>query len=135
MGAGIQIPSNSSRILLEWGLEPFLAGKVVEPDGISFRRWQDGEAIGFTKLVPEFRDTYKAPYYVVHRAHFHEALLQLAQKLGVTIRLGARVTEYNERDPSVTLSDGDVVTAKLVVAVDGESFVQALFLASPLISQ
>jgi salicylate hydroxylase len=84
----------------------------VEPDGITFRRWQDGDAIGFTKLVPDFRATYGAPYYVVHRAHFHEALHQLAQKLGVTIRLGARVTEYSEHDPSVTLSDGSVVTAK-----------------------
>lgn len=121
VGAGIQIPSNSSRILLEWGLEPFLAGKVVEPNGITFRRWQDGEAIGFTKLVPEFRDTYQAPYYVVHRAHFHEALHQLAQTLGVTIRLGAKVTSFNEKDPSVTLTDGSLVSADLVVAADGKS--------------
>ena len=135
MGAGIQVPSNSSRILLEWGLGPLFGDKVAEPDGITFRRWQDGKPIGFTKLVPEFRDIYKAPYYVVHRAHFHEALHQLAQKLGVTIRLGARVTGYKEYDPSVTLSDGSVVSAEMVVVADGESFGPTLFLVSPLILQ
>lgn len=93
----------------------------MEPDGITFRRWQDGDAIGFTKLVPEFRDTYEAPYYVVHRAHFHEALQQLAQKLGVTIRLRAKVTRFSEQDPSVTLADGSIMTAELVIAADGKS--------------
>lgn len=93
----------------------------MEPDGITFRRWRDGEAIGFTKLVPDFRDTYRAPYYVVHRAHFHEALHQLAQKLGVLVRLGAKVTEFNQRDASVMLSDGSIVIADLVVAADGKS--------------
>jgi 2-polyprenyl-6-methoxyphenol hydroxylase-like FAD-dependent oxidoreductase len=92
----------------------------VEPDGITFRRWQDGDSIGFTKLVPEFRDTYGAPYYVVHRAHFHEALHQLALKLGITIRLKAKVTEFNESIPSVALTDGTSVTADLVIAADGE---------------
>lgn len=93
----------------------------MEPDGITFRRWQDGDAIGFTKLVPEFRETYGAPYYVVHRAHFHEALHQLAQKLGVTIRLRAKVIRFSEHDPSVTLADGSIVTAELVIAADGKS--------------
>jgi salicylate hydroxylase len=93
----------------------------VEPDGITFRRWQDGDAIGFTKLVPEFRDTYEAPYYVVHRAHFHEALHQLAQKLGVTIRLRAKVTGFSEHEPSVALADGSIVAAELVIAADGNS--------------
>lgn len=132
VGAGIQIPSNSSRILLEWGLEPFLKSKVVEPHDITFRRWQDGSAIGYTKLIPEFRDTYRAPYYVVHRAHFHEALRQLANSLGVMIKLGAKVVAYDEHAPSVTLADGAVLYADLVVAADGV-FSSYLFLLASLL--
>lgn len=121
VGAGIQIPSNSSRILLEWGLGDLLGDRIVEPDGITFRRWENGEPIGYTKLVPDFRVRYRAPYYVVHRAHFHDALHNLAQQLGVKIRLQARVASYNNADGRVTLADGTIISADLVVAADGKS--------------
>ena len=93
---------------------------VVEPDAIRFRRWKNGDPIGLTKLVPDFRTKYKAPYYVVHRAHFHEAMYQLALSLGVTVKVGHKVIEYDESVPSVTLSDGSgTLKADLVVAADG----------------
>ncbi len=120
MGAGIQIPSNSSRILAGWGLEPFMKDNVVEPDAITFRRWANGDAIGLTKLIPDFRTKYKAPYYVVHRAHFHNAMYQLALSLGITVKVGHKVVDYDESVPSVTLSDGGgTLEADLVVAADG----------------
>ena len=120
VGAGIQIPSNSSRLLLSWGLGPFLDKAVVEPAGISFRRWEDGNVIGHTKLVPEFRENFNAPYYVIHRAHFHDALYRKALELGVHVRLASRVEKYDLDAPSVELSNAEVVTADLIVAADGE---------------
>ncbi|KAJ6145036.1 hypothetical protein N7470_008931 [Penicillium chermesinum] len=61
VGAGIQIPSNSTRILFKLGLEPYLRPYVTEPESISFRRWQTGNVIGKTKLIPEFTDNFDAP--------------------------------------------------------------------------
>jgi salicylate hydroxylase len=119
VGAGIQIPPNSSRLLLEWGLGPFLGDKTVEPEGISFRRWETGRVIGYTKLVPEFRKSFKAPYYVVHRAHFHDALYRRAIELGVNVLINHKTVEYNDAAPSVTLANGEVMTADFVVAADG----------------
>jgi salicylate hydroxylase len=119
VGAGIQIPPNSSRLLLEWGLGPFLGDKTVEPEGISFRRWQTGRVIGYTKLVPEFRKSFDAPYYVVHRAHFHDALYRRAIELGVNVLINHKTIDYNDAAPSVTLANGEVLNADLVVAADG----------------
>jgi len=120
VGAGIQIPSNSSRILLKWGLGPFLGDKVVKPMDISFRRWEDGKVIGHTKLVPDFQDNFGAPYYVVHRAHFHDALHQLALKLGVEVKVASKVNLYDSENGTVKTQDGKTYSGDLVIAADGQ---------------
>jgi salicylate hydroxylase len=122
VGAGIQIPSNSSRLLLKWGLEPFLAPYVVEPSNIYFRRWEDGSVIGNTRLVPQFSENFGAPYYVIHRAHFHDALHRQALKLGVQVMINSRVEAYDPSKPSITLADGRSFGADLVVAADGRFY-------------
>lgn len=132
VGAGIQIPSNSTRLLIRWGLEPFLHGNVVEPEGMSFRRWKDGKVIGYTKLVPEFRQHFEGPYYVVHRAHFHEALHKRAVELGVVVHVAAKVAEYDTATSSVTLHDGRMVSGDLIVAADGKTR-SARSLTSPML--
>ena len=120
IGAGIQIPPNSSRLLLDWGLEPFLRDHVVEPEDIHIRRWKDGTVIGYTKLKPDFRIKFHAPYYLVHRAHFHEALHGLALQYGVKIKVAHKVVDYDENVPSVTVENGMTFVADLIVAADGE---------------
>ncbi|TVY91554.1 FAD-dependent monooxygenase [Lachnellula willkommii] len=119
VGAGIQIPSNSSLLLERWGLSNFLSGKVVEPQGMTFRRWENGNAIGYTKLVPDFRESFGASYYVVHRADFHEALHQRALQLGVDVKVNCKVVDYDLKAPAVTLANADSLSADLVIAADG----------------
>jgi salicylate hydroxylase len=121
VGAGIQIPPNSTRLLLDWGLEPFLRAHVVEPECIQLRRWKDSSVIGLTKLKPDFRIKYQAPYYLIHRAHFHSALYKLALHHGVKVKVNSKVIEYDEHVPSVTVQGGECFAADLVVAADGVS--------------
>ncbi|KAF9773502.1 hypothetical protein IL306_008653 [Fusarium sp. DS 682] len=119
VGAGIQIPSNSSRLLLKWGLGPYLNEYAVKPESMTFRRWENGEPIGFTSLCPEFESRYGAPYFVIHRADFHSALCRRAKDLGVKIITNSRVTDYDETIPSASTSDGREYWADLVIAADG----------------
>lgn len=105
---------------MRWGLGPLLQDRVVEPDSMKFRRWEDGSVIGNTRLVPNFRQEYDAPYYVVHRAHLHDALLQQAVKLGAEVHVNSRVQSYDPSTPSITLANGSVHCADLLVAADGE---------------
>ena len=86
---------------------------------MTFRRWENGEAIGYTKLDADFAETYGAPYFVIHRADFHRALQSLAAKHGVEVITGSRVTDYDEAIPSASTSDGRQYTADLIVAADG----------------
>jgi len=87
---------------------------------MSFRRWDNGEVIGYTKLVPDFRDNFQAPYYVVHRAHFHDALHKRALELGVEVRVNSKVVDYDLEAPSIELENGQVLSADLIVAADGK---------------
>ncbi|KAK1624172.1 FAD binding domain-containing protein [Colletotrichum phormii] len=119
VGAGIQIPPNSSKLLQRWGVMDIMSEQAVRPDGISFRRWENGHRIGFTDLSESFIELCGAPYYVAHRAHLHSALYQRAKDLGVAVRLDSRVASYNHHLPCATLSSGETFSADLIVAADG----------------
>ncbi|KAK2596586.1 hypothetical protein N8I77_013467 [Diaporthe amygdali] len=119
VGAGIQVPPNSGKLLERWGVMQRLAKQVVEPSRINFRRWQDSEVIGVTDLTSEFNSHYEVPYYVVHRAHLHTALYQQAVALGVKTRLNSKVELYEPDTATINLSDGSVFQGDLVVAADG----------------
>lgn len=120
VGAGIQIPPNSGRLLHRWGVFEHLQKWAVAPDGINLRRWQNGQVIGYTGLGDAFISDFEVPYYVVHRAHFHEALHTQAKELGVKIELNKEVVKYDEAKGSVMLKDGSIVQGDLVVAADGK---------------
>ncbi|KAJ9663158.1 hypothetical protein H2198_000919 [Neophaeococcomyces mojaviensis] len=112
VGAGIQVPPNSTRYLLAWGVGPHLEPHISEPEAIRLRRWQNGELIGMTRLRgntgnPGFREKFGAPYFVVHRADYHGALVARCKELNIDIREGSEVVSYEFRDaasPSATHS-------------------------------
>lgn len=61
VGAGIQIPPNSSRILDHYGLTSAFEKVVVTPSHINLRRYANGQPVGKTPLVPEVVENYGFP--------------------------------------------------------------------------
>ena len=119
VGAGIQMSPNVSRLLIRWGLEDLIGPVKVEPSEIVMRRWQTGERVGSTKLVPTFRENFDAPYWVIHRAHLHEALHQRALTYKVKIILNARVSNIDFHAPSVSTESNATYHADLIIGADG----------------
>lgn len=105
--------------MFKLGLESYLKPYVTEPESVLIRRWQDGKIIGRTQYIPDFSKEYGAPYFVIHRAHFHEAMYKLALELGVVVKLGSRVVSYNTNEASVVLDSGIEINGDLIVAADG----------------
>lgn len=131
IGAGIQLPPNSTRLLQQWGVTAHFQDSVVEPEAITLRRWENGVPLGTTKLVPDFQFKFGSPYYLMHRADFHTALVKCAGQLGVEIQTGSRVISYNSdaNSASVQTADGRVVSADLIIAADGiKSFARSTIL-------
>jgi len=58
VGAGIQIPPNSTKILEGYGLKEKFLEKVVAPKNIIFRRYATGDVIGTTPLSPSMEKLY-----------------------------------------------------------------------------
>lgn len=116
VGAGIQLAPNASRLLRRLGLR--LDSVAVRPQAIELRRWDDGHLLGRTMLGRECEELYGAPYYTVHRADLHRALLELLPD--DLLRLGERCTEVRELPGEATASlSGSTATASLVVGADG----------------
>lgn len=122
MGAGIQVPPNSGKLLERWGVTERFANSVVQPAQMNFRRWQNGALIGVTDTSPVFTAQYGAPYFVVHRAHLHNAMYEQAVALGVKVRLNSKVDSYDAETAKIVTADRGVFQGDLVVAADGEHF-------------
>jgi salicylate hydroxylase len=71
-----------------------------------------------------FVKTYGAPWYLAHRVDLHTELRRLATTpdapgFPVDIILQSEVVGFNAKNGSVTLADGSIHRADLVVAADG----------------
>lgn len=119
IGAGIQIPPNSSRLMIRWGLEEKFAPEIVKPKQLNLLRWKDGKQIGLTPFDPFTTDHYGAPYWHVHRADYHRILMEAAIERGVDLRVNAPVAEYIAEKGQVKLVNGEIVQGDLVIACDG----------------
>ncbi|KAE9370098.1 FAD/NAD(P)-binding domain-containing protein [Stipitochalara longipes BDJ] len=122
IGAAINVPPNVGRFLLPLGLDPVRAG-FVESTGMYFMSPKTLEERSFYDHSSTAK-VFGAPLYYAHRVDLHESLKNLATEpdgpgVPVTVHLKSGVSSYNPDTPSVTLFDGTVITADLVIAADG----------------
>ena len=68
--------------------------------------------------IPEW--DFGGSYLMVHRADYHEVLLQKAIELGADVRKNSKVDEYDWYKPAVQLQNGEWVHGDVIIAADGE---------------
>lgn len=119
VGAGVQLAPNAVRLLERLGLSDALRDVAVRPEAIELRRWDDGRVIARTALGAECEERYSAPYYTVHRADLHRALVA-AVGAGV-VELDRRCEAVQESADGVRIdfAGGASAVAGLVVGADG----------------
>ncbi len=74
-----------------------------------------------TKILPVMRETYGAPWLLIHRADYFNVLAEEAERLGVKIRLGCAVTQISclSALTLVSTSEGMDIRADVVLGADG----------------
>ncbi|KAK0638520.1 hypothetical protein B0T16DRAFT_359451 [Cercophora newfieldiana] len=122
VGAAINVPPNAARPLTAWGIDP-VASRWVPASGIALGVGATGEIFNFTPLG-WVENVFGKGLYFAHRVDLHEALKALVvsgDERGepVRIHLGRAAVGYDVEKGEVTLADGEVVTADLVVGADG----------------
>ena len=91
IGAGIQVSSNSSKVLRRLGIDKYIEKYCTEPVDLRMMRWQGGEMLVDCPLKKPALEEYGSPYWHIHRADFHRGLVARATELGITIHLDSRV--------------------------------------------
>jgi salicylate hydroxylase len=119
VGAGIQIPPNSVRILDAYGVKEKVEAVVTKPKAINLRRYETGEILNATPLDPRMTETYGYPYWLIHRADYQNILYDAAVENGVRVLRGCRVDTVDEQAATVTLTDGQVFKGDLIIGADG----------------
>jgi salicylate hydroxylase len=136
VGAGLQIASNCTRILDQYGLHDEAKRLGVVPDTMIMRDGVDGTEL--TRLdLRDVEKRYGTPYLVIHRTDLSAIFLRACQRAGVELILNTKVTDYQQTDDgaSVTLADGSVAVAPMVVAADGiHSVARNKFVGDPLVN-
>jgi salicylate hydroxylase len=66
-------------------------------------------------------ERYGSPFWDFHRANLHNCLVERAVELGADIRINSRVDEieFGSDSSTVVLTNGQRLTADLVVGADG----------------
>ncbi|KAK4174192.1 putative salicylate hydroxylase [Triangularia setosa] len=121
-GAAITVPPNASRFLIGWGLDP-AAERFVKADELTF---VDPLTLKTLFAVPQTQNRirYGHDLWFSHRVDLHSWLKRKAtEPVGpgnpVTLHLKSAVVGYNPTTPSITLADGTVLSADLVIGADG----------------
>ncbi|KAF2085874.1 FAD/NAD(P)-binding domain-containing protein [Saccharata proteae CBS 121410] len=118
VGAGIQIPPNSSRILRRWGILDKIEAVSVFPEDFVLRSYK-GDVLSKQNMVPFATEKYSNPYLHIHRADYHKILVQKAQELGVQMQLGSIVEEIDFATPEVKIKGRSNFKADIILGADG----------------
>lgn len=105
VGAGIQISPNASRVLAGLGLSAALRRAASEPPGVEVRALESGRRIGGVALGAAARESFGAPYYVIHRADLQTLLLDAVRaRPRIRLLMGRSATQAREGSERVLLT-------------------------------
>ncbi|KAH7075029.1 salicylate hydroxylase [Paraphoma chrysanthemicola] len=112
LGDSLGLGENALRLLHRWGLHDRLIAIGNKSENMQIRRWKDGKILAQQPLMD-------MAGYIGHRGDYHEEFLKRVTELGIEIKMGCNVVSYDETKPSLTLSNGEVHSADIIVAADG----------------
>jgi len=122
VGAGLTITPNASHVLHAIGLEPVLDNLGMRPDRGGVKDWRSGELLVEISRGNEMLLKYGAPYYQIHRADLHAALVKAVRDHDpAAIELGCEFRALHDvaGRVAVEFADGRHLEADVLVGADG----------------
>ena len=118
VGAGLQVSPNGFVVLNALGLGPEVRACAVQARAVNLHDYRGSKVLSLDLGRLDSRD-----YYFVHRADLIDVLAQGARSAGVKLRLLQNVQSVtlgqDQGDARVTLCNGAVLSADLVIGADG----------------
>ena len=110
VGAGLQISPNARRVLNQLGLDKAIAAKSFEPAGIDVHPYRSKRPLVTLELGAAMRDTFGAPYTVMHRADLADALYRACRRFAnIDMLFGIRSFDAvnHERGTSIIIDEAN----------------------------
>ncbi|KAF8498591.1 FAD/NAD-P-binding domain-containing protein [Russula emetica] len=135
--AGISLPPNVTKILVQWGLADELRKKAsLVREGTHLWDYETGDLIGYLEWAePVIKET-GAKFYLMRYSDLHEILYAAALRAGVQVIFDTKVafakspchSESSDDSsplpscdrPSVHLSDGTILETDMIIGADGQ---------------
>ena len=111
---------NVSVLLQRWGVDHEIGDNLVQFEELNMRR-KDGTLVGHTK-ISTLEESLGRPWWVVHRAHLHDGLVKIAERLGAEIIIDAAVTKIRytaSQEVTVETRKGGKYEFDLAIGADG----------------
>ena len=121
IGAGLQLSSNATHILAQWGLLNRIEEKGFKPQGVCFKHWKTGRVIAQFPLNHKAEDSNK-PYIHIHRADLQNILLNKVLELSADcLHLNKQVSElkHTNEKMEITFAGGESAVFDWVIGADG----------------
>jgi len=121
-GAGIQLAPNAFHALDYLGVGDQVRERAVQIGELRLMDGLTGNVITRLPLGKNYQDKFENPYMVVHRTDLYYPLLDACRANDlIELRTSCKVNGYQQTDTGarVIMSNGDYVTADMVIGADG----------------
>ncbi|KAL4955793.1 hypothetical protein BDW69DRAFT_182162 [Aspergillus filifer] len=112
LGDSLGLGENALRLLKRWGLHDELVALGNTSEFMQIRHWQTGQIMAQQPAMD-------MAGYIGHRGDYHRAFLNRVAALGIPLHMGRTVVAYDEEEPSITLANGEMHKADVIIAADG----------------
>jgi 3-hydroxybenzoate 6-monooxygenase len=122
IGAGVQLAPNAFAALDALGVGENARKRAVFTEQLIMMDAVDGSEVGSFPVGQAFRDRFKNPYAVIHRADIHATILEGAQGSDlIQVETSTKVASVTQDDAGVIAVDqnGRVFKADALIAADG----------------
>jgi salicylate hydroxylase len=118
-GAGLQISPNARRVLDDLGLDEALTAHSLEPAGIDIYPYRRPAPLVTLELGQTVRDTFGAPYALMHRADLADALYKATRRFAnIDLLFGIRSWSAVTTDRGVSITFDDASGASRTTRAD-----------------
>ncbi|EME49041.1 hypothetical protein DOTSEDRAFT_67921 [Dothistroma septosporum NZE10] len=120
IGAGIQMTPNVARLLIRYGIDRVIGEDLVQFSELNIRR-KDGSKVGHTH-IKDVEEVTGYPWWLVHRHHLHNGLVEVARTENVRLITNSRVASIEckqEGEVEVTTEKGISHQFDVLIGSDG----------------
>ncbi|KAI0321801.1 hypothetical protein OF83DRAFT_1097209 [Amylostereum chailletii] len=116
---GFPVPASVSSLFSRWNLLHILDRAGITSENVWFRNLQTLHTLGEDRYDTDLVKDAGGELMLVSRGELELSILDIAEQLGAKVRMDAEVTEIGEDGRSVTLANGEVLLADMIVGASG----------------